>query len=226
MCPCTRSHELRTPVHGMSCASELLVARASIAADSEAAYLLSVVRASCRLMLCTITNVLDLKTIEAAADGGRTHRLMRCEPLDVRALLADVLDVCRVGCTARIEQLHAAQPPDLPAVLEVCVGASLPALDCTSMHFDAPANPDHTARRVMRIASTSCFSTWPSSACATPPRARRPAPSQWNCPAVMRAHAPRARWTYLSASWLRGACCRLRKSAPRSSRTAATTGWL
>ena len=48
MCPCARSHELRTPVHGMSCASELLVARASIAADSEAAYLLSVVRASCR----------------------------------------------------------------------------------------------------------------------------------------------------------------------------------
>jgi hypothetical protein len=103
----------------MSCASELLAARAGIAADAEAAYLLSVVRASCRLMLCTITSVLDLKTIEAATDGGRTQRLRRRDLLDVRALLADVLDVCRVGCSARIEQLHADQPLDLPASLEV-----------------------------------------------------------------------------------------------------------
>ncbi len=114
-----RSHDLRTPCHGAQCASALLAARPGIADDAEALYLLGAVRASCRLMLGTIENVLLLKALEAAAAAGRAPVLARRQRLDVRSLLADVLEVCRVGCGADVVGgAHASAGADVPMELE------------------------------------------------------------------------------------------------------------
>jgi hypothetical protein len=140
-----RSHDLRTPCHGMQCASQLLAARPAIAADADAVYLLNAVRASCRLMLTTVDNVLSLKLLEAEAASGRAQPLHDREPLDVRALLADVLDVCRVGCLKDITWLNEHDAVGIPAVLEVrafieandcrCVAASCELTACFPLPF-------------------------------------------------------------------------------------------
>jgi hypothetical protein len=103
----------------MQCASQLLSARPAIAADADAVDLLNAVRASCRLMLTTVDNVMDLKLLEAEAASGRAQPLHERGPLDVRALLADVLDVCRVGCLQDITWLKEHDIGDIPSVLEV-----------------------------------------------------------------------------------------------------------
>ncbi len=114
-----RSHDLRTPCHGAQCASALLAARPGIADDAEALYLLGAVRASCRLMLGTIENVLLLKALEAAAAAGRAPVLAQRQRLDVRSLLADVLEVCRIGCGADVVGgAHASAGADVPMELE------------------------------------------------------------------------------------------------------------
>jgi hypothetical protein len=105
----------------MACASELLASRPGVAADTEALYLLHAVRASCTLLLTTIQNVLDLKALEteAAATGAAARRSAGCPPsaesvaapaapaaprhrVALRALLAEVLDACRIGCSKDI----------------------------------------------------------------------------------------------------------------------------
>jgi hypothetical protein len=85
----------------MQCASQLLAARASVASDQEALYLLNAVRGSCSLMLSTINNVLDLRVLEQPGPAGRVvavGRMQARQRLNPRAIFADVLDVCRVAC--------------------------------------------------------------------------------------------------------------------------------
>ena len=103
----------------MKCASQLLAARAGVAADPEAMYLLGVVRASCRLLLLTIQNVLSLKTLEAQAAAGHVRPLRVRERIDVRALLVDVLEICRVGCSKEGAWLNQADASIIPVELEV-----------------------------------------------------------------------------------------------------------
>ncbi len=115
-----RSHDLRTPVHGMQVASQLLAARAGVAADPEATYLLHAVRASSCLMLATITNVLDLRSLEGAADAPqRAEQLRKREPVALLDLFADVLGVCRVACS---KELLWANQPDAAALPEALEG--------------------------------------------------------------------------------------------------------
>ncbi len=104
--PSPRSHDLRTPCHGMKCASQLLIERPGVAADTEALYLLRVLRASCRLMLATIGNVLDLKSLEAECATGHVRQLRRRDDIRIRPLLLDMLDVCRIGCSAEFTWIN------------------------------------------------------------------------------------------------------------------------
>ena len=84
------SHDLRTPIHGMEIASELLAHRVTNQQDTQD--LISIVRATCHLMLVSIDNVMALKMLdEGAADSATT------EIFDVRGLFDSVLDVIRVG---------------------------------------------------------------------------------------------------------------------------------
>lgn len=106
------SHDLRTPCHGAQCAAELLAARPGVRADREALYLLAAVRASCRLMLVTVDNVLHLKALEAerrgsCAGGASSPRGTLLPPrvvrlFNLRGLFADALNVCRIGCGKEI----------------------------------------------------------------------------------------------------------------------------
>jgi hypothetical protein len=50
----------------------------------------------------TINNVLDLKILDAEAATGRVPRLQKREPVALREMFADVLDVCRVACSKDI----------------------------------------------------------------------------------------------------------------------------
>ncbi len=119
-----RSHDLRTPTHGLQCASQLLAARPGVAADADAMFLLDAVHASTRLLLTTVNNVLALKALEAETASGRPRRLRKRERLNVRALLADVLATCRIGHAKDIAWLNERDSTDLPAVLEArCCGA-------------------------------------------------------------------------------------------------------
>ena len=108
---------MRTPAHGLACASALLAQRAGVAADPEALYLLDAVRASSRLMLTTIENVLTLKVIEADAAAGVVRRMQRKDSISPRALLGEILDVCRVCCSTEYVLAEPAGA-DLPEVLE------------------------------------------------------------------------------------------------------------
>ena len=112
-----RSHDVHTPAHGLACASALLAQRAGVAADPEALYLLDAVRASSRLMLATIENVLTLKVIEADAAAGVVRRMQRKDSISPRALLGEVLDVCRLCCSTEYVLADPAGA-DLPELLE------------------------------------------------------------------------------------------------------------
>jgi signal transduction histidine kinase len=158
------SHDLRTPCHGAQCASTLLSARAGVAADGETLYLLHVVRASCRLLLATIGNVLDLNALEAAgaaaasgddARGGQQQqRASGGERVDVRALLTDVLEVCRDGCAKDVtwlSPLHEELPsPEAPA------RAHRPMLRCSDIAFSDTSPPWRRARAMWSACGRCC----------------------------------------------------------------------
>ena len=138
-----RSHDVRTPAHGLACASALLAQRTGVAADPEALYLLGAVRASSRLMLTTIENVLTLKVIEADAAAGVVRRMQRKDSLSPRALLAEVLDVCRMCCSTEYALAEPAGA-DLPAVLEGDldrVRLALLNVAVTASRYATPAEP-------------------------------------------------------------------------------------
>jgi hypothetical protein len=114
--PLRCSHDLRTPCHGLECASQLLAQRASVAADNEAMELLNAVRASCSLLMTTINNVLDLKLLEREQpERSAPQRRERVHP---RTLFADVLDVCRTACTKDIVWLNEGDAAAFPETLE------------------------------------------------------------------------------------------------------------
>jgi hypothetical protein len=127
--PCPCSHDLRTPCHGMQCASQLLAACGSVASDGDALYLLKAVSASCALLMGTINNVLDLKMLEAEADlagpaaaaaaaAQQPRPPRKRDALHPVALFADVLDVCRVACSKDIAWSNEAHTGEYPATLE------------------------------------------------------------------------------------------------------------
>ncbi len=104
------SRELRTPAQSGLAASELLARRDSVSADSEAAFLVRAIAASCRLLLGMVSNALSMRTIEAGQLD--THPA----PFDPRAALHDLLQVCRLGCAdARLVWANADEP--LPATV-------------------------------------------------------------------------------------------------------------
>jgi PAS domain S-box-containing protein len=65
------SHDLRTPVHSILTGTQLLGQRESVRGDAEAAFLLDAVKASCALLLGTISSVLDMRAIDAQELGAR-----------------------------------------------------------------------------------------------------------------------------------------------------------
>lgn len=147
---------------GMQCASALLAARAGVAADAEATYLLNVVRASTSLMLGTINNVLDLRALEAAGGrggggGGGIGQLRTRERVAVAALFADVLDVARVAFGREIFWVDAADAAQLPAELQVCIRSNhknTPSADLT-WHAAAQGNPERL-RQVFQNMAVVC----------------------------------------------------------------------
>ncbi len=106
----------------MQCASELLAARASVATDAEALYLLKAVGASCALMLSTITNVLDLRSLElwSGATQGGMGELRTRELCNLLEKFADVLEICRIACSKEIAWVNELEARlHVPAELEV-----------------------------------------------------------------------------------------------------------
>jgi PAS domain S-box-containing protein len=104
----------------MQCASQLLSARPGVAADTEAAYLLRVVRSGCALMLAIINDVLELKRLEDEAANGAQP--VASAPRRGCVLLRDAfeasLEVCRVACSRRVHWAAEEDPKALPPVLE------------------------------------------------------------------------------------------------------------
>lgn len=104
----SRSHDLRTPCHGMQTAAELLRARTSVAEDGEATELLSVCSAACAQMLGTIENVLTKLGLSqlGAADAGAGSTLARAtvEPAAAPAQEEMPFGVTTLELTSRLFQ--------------------------------------------------------------------------------------------------------------------------
>ena len=124
----TASHDLRTPVNGMSCAAQLLAACPRLAGDAEAAALLRTVRAACALMAATLDNAMELRQLAAPRQG--------C--IDVRAVLDEVVDTCRAGLARRFELV---EEESLPAALwgdEAAVRQTMLNLAAACAHYAGP----------------------------------------------------------------------------------------
>ncbi len=116
------SHDLRTPCHGCAVAAQLLHARPSVAADAEAAALVDAVNAGCALLLSVIENVLAVKDVQAGGVGEAARRQLPPIPYEPHALLASVLQTCRLGCGLSHTRLH--WPEE-----DAAAAALLPALE-------------------------------------------------------------------------------------------------
>ena len=91
----TTSHDMRTPVHSVLTAAELLAARPSVIGDPEAAFLCHTICDSATLMLQVITNVMSfMREGNAAADEDLSPK--RTE-FDVQTLLDAALQACDAG---------------------------------------------------------------------------------------------------------------------------------
>lgn len=64
------SHDLRTPVHSLQCASGLLAERRAVVEDSDAMMLLRAIRSACVLLQTVNSNILDLRRLNALALAG------------------------------------------------------------------------------------------------------------------------------------------------------------
>ena len=130
------SHDLRTPVNGVSCAVQLLAACPSLAGDAEAATLLRSVRAASVLMATTLDNVMELRQLADTAAASRRG----C--VNAYAVLEDVLDTCRAGLARPFELV--AEPLSAGAVHaalwgdEAAVRHTLLNLATVCAHFADP----------------------------------------------------------------------------------------
>jgi len=101
------SHDLRTPVHSLQCASGLLLERPAVIADKDAMMLLRAIRSSSYLLQTTNQNVLDLKTFNTLALTGGTLRLTARDVINIRAKYDDCICICQdaYGITLRREDV-------------------------------------------------------------------------------------------------------------------------
>ena len=107
----TTSHDMRTPVHSVLTAAELLAARPSVIGDPEAAFLCHTIFDSATLMLQVITNVMSfMRDGNAAADEDLSPK--RTE-FDTQTLLDAALQACDAG-GLHPHALQLEQDPDAP----------------------------------------------------------------------------------------------------------------
>ena len=165
----TASHDLRTPVNGMSCAAQLLAACPCLAGDAEAAALLRTVRAACALMAATLDSAMELRQLTGAAAAPRRG----C--VDARAVLEEVLDTCRAGLARPFEVVGDESPPDAAAVpvalwgdaaavrhtminlATACAHYAGPAGRCSAQLSLAPAADEAAAPSFCAVALCVCF---------------------------------------------------------------------
>jgi signal transduction histidine kinase len=103
------SRELREPANSVLAAKALLAQRASVSDDAEAAFWVQAIGASCRLLLGIVTNVLSMRVIES----GELEMLP--VEYDPSSAVNDVLQVCRLGCSSRVEWRNEDEP--LPRIV-------------------------------------------------------------------------------------------------------------
>jgi signal transduction histidine kinase len=110
------SHDLRTPVHSVSVAAQLLRSRPAVAAHADATALVDSILAAGSLLLTVISNVLAMRDVDAGgvAEAARRVSGAHVAEFDPRALLADTLRTCRLGCGAQPEQLRLSEEPHEP----------------------------------------------------------------------------------------------------------------
>ncbi len=169
----------------MQCASQLLASRPDVSADSEAIYLLNVVRASASLMLTTIENVLEMKRLEEPASMGRLAGLQKRERVRPRAVFGSVLEVCRVACSKDIRYTNEAEDiPELEvsvALLRLCAFTSRSLLmQCRLLQGDGDR-----LQQVLQNAALACvrYGT-PQTECTAELRCQEIAPGIWLLRAV------------------------------------------
>ncbi len=100
------SHEIRTPMNGILGAAELLI---STPLDATQKHYVQLAHRSATALLALIDDVLDLSRIEA----GRLT--LRRESVDVRALVAETVDLARLAVGEKSLTLSFAVSPELPA---------------------------------------------------------------------------------------------------------------
>jgi signal transduction histidine kinase len=116
------SHDLRTPCHGCAVAAQLLHARPSVTADPEATALVHAVNAGCSLLLSVIENVLAVKDVQEGGVGEAARKKLLPIRFEPHALLASVLQTCRLGCGLSHERLSWRED-------DAAAAALLPALE-------------------------------------------------------------------------------------------------
>jgi len=114
------SHDMRTPVTGITVAAQLLADRPSIAADPEASFLVQTIRSCASLMLGVINNVLDLRNLEEEnVAAGRSRAGVAPTTFDPRKLVDELLSACGTALGVHVRDVkHNLGDPDLPKAVE------------------------------------------------------------------------------------------------------------
>ena len=113
----TASHDLRTPVGAMLSASALLTECLRVAQDAEATTLLASLRASCEVMLGTLSNLMDVRLPGALPDAGG-----KGEPVHAAATLRDVLHIASTSFGRPFAWINEAEAHSGPLASAVLLG--------------------------------------------------------------------------------------------------------
>jgi PAS domain S-box-containing protein len=114
------SHDLRTPVHSILTGTQLLGQRESVRGDAEASFLVDAVKASCALLLGTISSVLDMRAITAQELGARLSSATRGS-FSPAQLAADAVQTVCLGSGRPPDAIEWEPPTGLPERVEADV---------------------------------------------------------------------------------------------------------
>ena len=99
----TTSHDMRTPVHSILTAAQLLAARPSVVGDADASFLCRTICDAATLMLQVITNVMSFMRNDAVEEQDAAAASPKRASFDAQSLLDAALQACDAGLTVRLE---------------------------------------------------------------------------------------------------------------------------